>query len=99
VAEAMRAMDESASSVIRVGGVDVDFVGVHVTCANVLGDEVGRMEESLFGRVRPAVAPYAEAFRRFLTRMDAAGGAGGPGGPDGTVAADMPIEQEPQRVG
>ena len=64
--EATEAMRQASSPVISVGGHAASFLGTHVTCANVLRDELARMEGSLFGGVRPAVTLFEAAFRAFL---------------------------------
>jgi hypothetical protein len=52
--------------VLSLGGLSSNFKDIHATCANVLLEEVGRMEMFLFGEVRPHIAAYCEAFGRFL---------------------------------
>lgn len=61
-------MDEATSSRLRVDELVVDFADTHVTCANVLREELLPMEHFLFGRPRPEVLAYSDAFERFLWR-------------------------------
>ena len=62
----IEAMDAADASQITVDGRVCNLDDVQPTCANVLARDVSRMEEFLFGHVRPEVARYTEAFRRFL---------------------------------
>lgn len=66
---AHRAMDAAEDSLLTVNDYEVDFAGTDPTCANVLRDEVTRMEEALTGTCRPEVVEYADAFKRFLMRV------------------------------
>lgn len=69
MADATRLMREATGPTMTIGPLTSDFSEIHVTCANVLRDEVRRMEEFLFGAVRPHVAEYCEAFRAFLKKF------------------------------
>ena len=64
----VRIMDEATSSRLRIDESVADFAATHVTCANVLRDQVLPMERFLFGRLRPEVLVYVDAFERFLWR-------------------------------
>lgn len=77
------AMRAAQSSELVVGDFRVDFRGVHVTCANVLRDEVRRMEAAVAGASRPEVEDYLAAFRLFLTRH---------GDVRGAEATDLAVE-------
>jgi hypothetical protein len=63
LAEAMR---RSPSSRLVFEGYHADFSGTHVTCSNVLRQDLLRMEEALFGACRPEAAEYLDAFEQFL---------------------------------
>lgn len=69
LAEVQRIMDGATRSRLEVGGTSVDFGGTHVTCANVLRDEIVPMERFMFGEVRPEALSYVDAFERFLWRF------------------------------
>ena len=62
------AMASAEDGVLEFGGRLIDFAGEHVTCANVLRRDVTRMEQAMYGRVRPEVARFVEAFEGFLGR-------------------------------
>lgn len=61
-------MRHSISGRLTVDNLMLDFSGVHVTCSNVLRDELHRMEAALYGGCRPLVAAYIDAFEEFLKR-------------------------------
>jgi hypothetical protein len=61
-------MDAAPTSQLRVDDFTVEFANTHVTCANVLRQELHPMEQFLFGAPRPEVLAYADAFERFLWR-------------------------------
>lgn len=63
---ALDAMACAESPILCVGGYDVDFSTTDVSCANVLESELVRMETNLYGKCRPDVARYIDAFRDFL---------------------------------
>jgi hypothetical protein len=65
---AMKAMQQADGSKLVVRDYDVDFAGTDPTCANVLRDELTRMETFLHGHCRPEVTEYVDAFEEFLTR-------------------------------
>lgn len=64
----VRIMDEATSSRLRVDESVAELADTHVTCANVLRDELLPMERFLFGQPRPEVLAYVAAFERFLWR-------------------------------
>jgi hypothetical protein len=66
---ATSAMRTASSARLKVGNAAAEFSDVHVTCANVLRDELGRMEIALFGQCRPEVAEYVDTFERYLQRF------------------------------
>lgn len=66
-----RAMREATTSKLSIGDYTVDFAKVEPTCANVLRNDVTRMETALFGQVRPEAGAYVEGFADFLTRCGA----------------------------
>lgn len=61
------AMQRSRGRDLVMDGRSIDFSGVHPTCANVLESELSRMDEFLFGAVRPEVTDYIHAFRQFVS--------------------------------
>lgn len=61
-------MDAAQSPFLQVEEITVDFAPTHVTCANVLRDELLPMERFLFGQPRPLVLDFADSFERFLWR-------------------------------
>jgi len=63
---AIDAMERAESSILNVGNYIIDFAGTDPTCANVLRDELERMELVLHGQTRPKVMQYLEAFSKFL---------------------------------
>lgn len=67
--EAQRVMNEADTPIIAVCGCEADFADTDVTCANVLRDELYRMEEALVGNVRSEVKAYVDAFEAFLLRQ------------------------------
>jgi len=67
--EVIHLMNEATSSRLRVDSATAEFGETHVTCANVLRDQVLPMENFLFGGPRPEVLAYADAFERFLWRF------------------------------
>lgn len=70
--EITKAMDDSDNGLLRLAdGFEDDFAGVDPTCANVLRDELSRMDAFLLGRVRPHVSAYVDSFQAFLTRAAA----------------------------
>ncbi len=72
LAEVERHMDEATDPILAVDGLPVDFSGTDPTCADVLRDELVRMEGSLFGSMRPEVDSYLRSFRVFLERFGSA---------------------------
>ena len=65
---ATEAMENADSSILSVGHYHTDFAGTDPTCANVLRDELCRMEMMLYGKNRPEVERYIDAFSLFLSR-------------------------------
>lgn len=65
---ATRLMREASAPVLEIDGYRADFAGTDPTCANVLRDELGRMESFLVGSMRPPVAEFVAAFAAFLQR-------------------------------
>jgi len=63
-----RTMDSADSPRLMVDGITADFSGTHVTCANVLRDQVLPMERFLHGGPRGPVLAYMRAFESFLMR-------------------------------
>jgi hypothetical protein len=61
-------MDNAVSAQLRVENLSADFSNTHVTCANVLREQVLPMEEFLFGHPRSEVLEYIRAFEYFLRR-------------------------------
>ena len=59
-------MEHCDGTRLEVDGRTVDFIGTHPTCANVLRSELTRMDEFLFGEVRPEVVQYVDSFWAFL---------------------------------
>lgn len=66
--EVIRLMREAPSPRLNVDGRVADFSVTHVTCANVLRDEMVPMERFLFGEPRPKALEFARAFEDFLWR-------------------------------
>lgn len=62
------AMLNAKGSLLQVGECATDFAGTDPTCANVLRDELTRMEQFLHGHCRPEVIAYVNAFESFLGR-------------------------------
>lgn len=63
---ATEAMERADSSILIVGNYRTDFADTDPTCANVLRDELHRMEMMLYNQVRPEVDRYISAFSMFL---------------------------------
>ena len=61
-------MNEATSPRLSVDGSVAEFADTHVTCANVLREQLLPMENFLFGQLRPEVVEYTDAFERFLWR-------------------------------
>lgn len=61
-------MDEATSSRLRVDDSVAEFAETHVTCANVLREQLLPMERFFFRLPRPEVLAYVDAFERFLWR-------------------------------
>lgn len=68
-------MRKADGPVLEIDGYAADFSGTDPTCANVLRDELTRMETSLVGSPRAEVLEYLAAFAGFLERHG--GGSGG----------------------
>lgn len=66
---AIEAMENANSSILKVGNCRTDFLGTDPTCANVLREELHRMEIILHGATRPEVERYIDAFSIFLKRI------------------------------
>ncbi len=64
--EVVERMENADGSLLEIDGRIVDFKATHPTCANVLRNELTRMDEFLFGEVRPEVVRYVDAFWSFL---------------------------------
>lgn len=95
----VRLMDEATSSQLRVDESVAEFADTHVTCANVLRDELLPMERFLFGQPRPEALSYVNAFERFLWRygrsdpiLDKDGSVRW--SPDGTPNRMVPVDQQ-----
>ena len=69
--EVILAMDACEDGHLKTRGHEVDFNGVDKTCANVLRDDLTRMEGALFGEPREHVLGYIDSFQRFLERWGA----------------------------
>jgi hypothetical protein len=65
------AMRDATTSHLSVGDYKADFSKVEPTCANVLRNDVHRLETSLFGHVRPEASAFVEGFADFLNRCGA----------------------------
>ncbi|MFK7960958.1 MAG: hypothetical protein AB8G96_10580 [Phycisphaerales bacterium] len=61
-------MAEATSRRLSVDGIDQDFEGVDPTCANVLRDELFRMDTVIHGDVQDATRAFVEGFATFLER-------------------------------
>lgn len=68
-------MAAATRPVLAVDSYRADFTGTDRTCANVLRDELERMEVFLHGRVRPEVRAFVAAFDAFLERHGGGRGA------------------------
>lgn len=66
--EVVGAMDAADSSALAIDGRPVEFGHTHASCADVLRQELERMEAALFGEMRPEVERYLQAFAEFLDR-------------------------------
>jgi hypothetical protein len=64
--ELMRAMGDSQGHRVRMYGKDVDFSGTDWTCGNVLRRELHKLDEFLFGEVRPVVGEFVERAAEFF---------------------------------
>lgn len=53
---------------LSVDGTEQDFAGVDPTCANVLRDELSRMDAVIHGEVRPETRTFVDGFADFLLR-------------------------------
>ncbi len=62
-------MEQASTPVLHVEGVDVDFSDTHPTCANVLENELLRLDQHLLGEVRPSTERFLAATRSFLDRF------------------------------
>jgi len=81
-------MDQATSAQLIVHGQSADFAGTHVTCANVLREQVTPMEIFLHGTVRPEVKDYLAAFERFLWKY---------GKTDPILSADGSLVWDPKK--
>lgn len=63
-----RTMKNAESPLLSVDGRTTDFSQVHVTCANVLRDNLVKMETALSGGCRSEVMEYIEAYHLFLCK-------------------------------
>jgi hypothetical protein len=77
MAEATRRMRGATGPTLEIDGYRADFADTDPTCANVLRDELTRMEVFLHGSVRPEVGEFVEAFAEFLRRHAGPGDAEG----------------------
>ncbi len=66
---AIEAMENADSSILNVGTYRTDFADTNPSCANVLRDELYRMESVLHDMPRPEVERYVIAFSNFLIRI------------------------------
>jgi len=64
--ELTQLMNNATSSRLHVDNHFAEFGDTHVTCANVLRNEILPMEIFLYGKPRPEVLTYIDAFERFL---------------------------------
>jgi len=64
--EQIAAMQNASNGILTFHGREVDLSQEHVTCANVLEEDVTRMEEFLFGECREKVIAFVRSFRKFL---------------------------------
>jgi hypothetical protein len=62
----VEAMNASDNKILRMDGRDLDYAVTHHTCANVLQQDLERMDRFFFGEVRDVIQSYVGAFRRFL---------------------------------
>jgi len=65
----VESMDNATSSRLHVDETVAEFAKTHVTCANVLRDQLLPMERFLYGQPRQEVLAYSDAFERFLWRF------------------------------
>lgn len=63
---ATEAMENANSAILKVGNYRANFAGTDPTCANVLRNELERLELVLHGPIRPEVERYLNAFSKFL---------------------------------
>lgn len=89
MAQATERMNSATGPRLEVDGYTADFSGTDPTCANVLRDELTRMEVFLHGRVRPEVSGFVEAFAGFLERHAGVGDRGGGGGRGATSPTEV----------
>ena len=61
-------MNSADSPRLLVGNLTADFSSTHVTCANVLSEELLPMERFISGTPRTEVFDYIESFEKFLWR-------------------------------
>lgn len=69
LAQVKQAMELATSPVLLVEKLPADYSGVHVTCANVMRDELMNMERAIYGTPRDEVIDYANDFEKFLLRF------------------------------
>jgi hypothetical protein len=69
--QATRALELATDARVAVGDTVADFGDVHPTCANVLREEVIKMEGALFTKCRPETQVYLKVFAQFLDRVAA----------------------------
>jgi len=68
MSQVIQAMADCNDGQLNACGYTVDFNGVDPTCANVLRDDLNKMDPALFGQVRPIVDQYIAGFADFLQR-------------------------------
>jgi hypothetical protein len=82
-------MNSADSARLHVGNLTANFSNTHVTCANVLRDELMPMEQFISGTPRQEVIDYIDQFERFLWRH---GQTNPILNPDGTVRWNRPAQ-------
>lgn len=83
-------MNSADSPRLQVGNLATDFSSTHVTCANVLREELLPMERFISGTPRKEVIDYIESFENFLWRH---GQKNALLNPDGSVRWSPPIHR------
>ncbi len=68
----IEAMNASFDRILRTDGREHDYSTTHHTCANVLQQDLERMDHFFFGAVRGITEDYIRSFRRFLEQREVA---------------------------